>query len=280
MHHSESPTHLTLALTSYLDDSVSDEASNITAIGGPVMSKDEFLAFSPAWNEMLRLHRIPVPLHMTDFVRPHGKHAGMQSEMKLALFTEAARLINTHKLYSFAVTVPQVDFKRLLSPEVCKTVAGPYALAFFAAVIFNQGVAHASWVLNTLGDRISYLVDRGSAFPEQLNAAHSVVIEWERSTRPAVHTGALAFDTDDRVPALQAADLIAWAARRQQLNNLGSEFLPLEAVLRENQMDAIGKNAPHRTVAIPLDGIEMFAKPINNWITKHGTIPALTDIVR
>jgi hypothetical protein len=33
------------------------------------------------------------------------------------------------------------------------------------------------------------------------------------------------------------------------------------------------------TIPIPRDGIKMMATPINKWISKHGTIPKLTDIM-
>jgi hypothetical protein len=42
----------------------------------------------------------------------------------------------------------------------------------------------------------------------------------------------MGFDTDDRVPALQAADVLAWSARRRQVDGtLAGEFAPLQDAL-------------------------------------------------
>jgi hypothetical protein len=88
------------------------------------------------------------------------------------------------------------------------------------------------------------------------------------------HTGSLAVDADDDIPPLQAADAIAWASRKIQLQGkLPEGFEPLEEVLREDG------ERPHKTIPIPLDGIRMFSVPVNKWIARHGTMPTLRDIM-
>jgi Protein of unknown function (DUF3800) len=231
----------TLELTNYLDDSGSHDESPIVAIGGPVMSKMEFVSFDTRLTKILKQYRIPPPFHMTDFVRPNGQHVGIGKEMKLALFSDVAKAINESKVFSFAIIIPQVEFKTLLSPEVCRTVMGPYAAAFFVSVLFNQGIVSHSPILSLHLERIAYLVDHGSAFPEQLIKAHAAILEWERTTKGTSYVGTLAFDTDDRVSPLQAADAIAWSARRQQLGTLVEEFEPLAGMVLKNQGENFGK---------------------------------------
>ena len=157
LHHSDNPDRGTLALTSYLDDSVSDDVSSLTAIAGPVMSRHGFVAFGDEWAKMLHMHRIPNPLHMNDFVRPYGKHIGLHKEMKLALFYDVARIINRHKLYSVSISVPHVDFKTLLSEAICRELIGPYAFTFFSMVLANQSMAKA--ITDKIGhvEAIAYL---------------------------------------------------------------------------------------------------------------------------
>ena len=48
---------------------------------------------------------------MVDFVRPNGKHIGIGEEMKLSLFADMAKLINSHKLYSLLIAISQEEFK-------------------------------------------------------------------------------------------------------------------------------------------------------------------------
>jgi hypothetical protein len=88
------------------------------------------------------------------------------------------------------------------------------------------------------------------------------------------HTGALATDSDDDIPALQAADAISWASRKMKIDGaLPEGFETLSEVLREDFI------LPHVTIPIPRHGIKMLANPINNWISRNGSIPLLSDIV-
>jgi len=269
-----------LLLTSYFDDSGSDQLSPITAIGDPTMSKEHFVDFDREWQKILYQYRIPSPLHMTDFVRPYGKHIGMRYEMKLALFSALVAAVNKHKLWSVSVAIPQSEFQFSMTADVRKELIGPYAFAFFCSVMFSQGVAK-----KTMRDElvISYLIDEGSSFPDQLTSAHSVLVEKERREGGFRHTGAMAFDTDDRVSALQAADLISWSARRRQIDgSLSDEFSVLEGVFDETSMEpsATQWRGKHAHIFIPEEGIEMWAKPIRNWIYVTGKIPSLAEFMR
>jgi hypothetical protein len=87
-----------LTFTAYFDDSVSDDQrSAATIIAGPVFEKDGLIALDAQWKRILKNYRIESPLHMVDFVRPHGKHSSMYREMKIALFSELATVINQKK---------------------------------------------------------------------------------------------------------------------------------------------------------------------------------------
>jgi Protein of unknown function (DUF3800) len=271
LHHSEADDCLVTSLTAYFDDSGSDETSSLVTIGGPVMSRIQFKEFSVRWERMLAKHRISAPLHMTDFVRP-GKYCTRGSEMKRALFGDVARLTNEHKLYSVSVGVPQGEFKTELSEDVRNNLIGPYGFAFFAAVSLNFVTCG---LLKTGDRRISYLVDRGFCHEEQLDAAHLVLVRNEIIKGGFRHIGALTFETDDHVPALQSADAIAWASRRRQLDGaLPEGFEPLNELLRD---DADGL---HAHIQMPREGIKFLADPINSWISRKGGIPRLVDIMR
>lgn len=280
MHHHESEDQAMMFLTHYCDDSGSDDASPVTAIGGPVMSKERFAVFDDAWARLLHRYRISSPLHMTDFGRPHGKCIGMHFEMKLALFSEVAELINEHKFYSVSIGIPQPDFRALMPDEAAKELTSPYALAFFLTVMLNQGLAR---LISDKETETSYLVDSGSACAQQLLAAHARLLKHEKAEGKFRHTGAMGFDTDDRVSALQAADVIAWSARKRQITGpLAEEFAPLNDVLDEHPpKSVVGKwRGTHAHVNLPAEGIEMWAKPIRNWLLATGKVPTLDDFLR
>jgi hypothetical protein len=255
-----------LGLTLYLDDSGSDDGSALVSIGGPAMSRIQLRSFSTRWNKMLLTHGITPPLHMKDFFG-YGKYVTKYPEMKRALFNDVCDLVNSHKLYSLSVSVSQADFRNELAEPVRKTLIGPYAFSFFVAVTAHQGM---SMRLQTGPLKCSYVVDTGFAHSDQLIEAHRVVVDIERHSGNR-HTGALDFTSDDLTPPLQAADAIAWASRKRQLGgSLPDGVEPLEGLL---QLPA------HAHIRLPASGIRELSVPVNRWISRKGSIPALGDII-
>lgn len=259
-----------LGLTSFLDDSVSQGESPITTIGGPAMSRISFKALAREWWPLLKKYRISPPLHMTDFVRPHGKYVTLYAEMKQSFFRDVVKIINRHKLYSISISIPQAQFGELM-PEVSKEIISPYALAFCCAVLMNQGIGKNTEHMT----RLAYLIDKGCAHRDHLENIHTLVQNLEKERGEFRYTGAIAFDQDNNIPGLQAADVVAWSARRREVyGQLTDEFAPLEEVLLADH------KPPHAHVPIPRDGIAMWAKPITNWLTAKGRVPTLSEFIR
>jgi hypothetical protein len=264
-----------LGLTCYLDDSGSDDGSEVVTCAGPLMTRLDFKHFSVRWAKMFQRnqfvgHQLEQPLHMSDFVGM-GKHASLRPEFKRAIFREVAELINAHKLYSISIAISQTEYKSELSEEVRKDLIGPYGFAFFSLVLAHQTLSKKQ---STGPAKTAYLVDRGFGHQFQLNQAHKLIVDFEVAFKMGRHTGSLAVDADDDWPPLQAADVIAWASRKMQLEGrLPEGFEPLGEILREDL------ERTHKTIPIPLFGIQMFSKPVNKWISKYGTMPMLRDIM-
>jgi hypothetical protein len=273
MHHSVDPRRLSLALTCYCDDSGTHAESPVAVVGGVVMSKPRFIEMDALWKKMLHVFRID-KIHMQDFVRPNGRYCTMRKEMKVALFTEVAKLLNRHKTYSISVGTPKSEFYSQLSQDVAKELMGPYALAFLTVTLANREAAR----LRHYNNRIAYLIDFDSQ-REQLRAAHDKVVEIERS-RDEHFTGAMASDTDDNVIALQAADVIAWTYHRKNVSrSFGEDFKPLLKTIAEYQLSPAGKRTqPHLSLSVRAYALEALAVPINNWIRGNGKIPTWDDL--
>ena len=219
---------------------------------------------------MLAAYKVEPPLHISDFIGM-GKYAIWYPEFKRALFREVSSLINLYKLYSVSIAVSQTDFKNELDEDVRKKLIGPYAFAFFAIVLANWTVSEKQ---RSGPFKVSYLIDTGFGHQQQLVDAHRLVQGLERQRGEFLYTGALAFDADDGIPALQAADAIAWASRKlEQLGTLPEGFEPLAEALSEDFI------LPHKTIHIPPNGIKMLANPINKWISLSGDIPRLEDVI-
>ena len=272
MHHSTDPRRISLAVTCYCDDSGSHDDSSTAVVGGTVMNKQGFIDLDHDWRRLLREFRLE-NIHMKDFTRPYGRYCTMNREMKIALFTSVANIINKTKVYSVSIAVPNSDFRALFPPKVYSQFMGGYALAFFALVIANHDIA----LVTHYNNRISYLIDKGSNHHhQQLEGAHSVMLRVEKENGEKF-TGAMASDLDDNNNALQAADVIAWTYHRSLESEVGEEFRPLLKIFLEKQPPPRNKR-PHLALAIPPEGVTIFANYIKSWIERTGQIPSWPEV--
>ena len=70
LHHSDEEDLLVMGLTSYFDDSGSDDGSPLVTIGGPVMSQHSIQGvFGSVGQRCSFGNKIEQPLHMSDFCR-------------------------------------------------------------------------------------------------------------------------------------------------------------------------------------------------------------------
>ena len=254
-----------LGLTCYLDDSGSDDKSPVTVVGGVGFSRIQLRAFCERWRPLLKKHRIPEPLHLTDFSRPFGRHVGMHREMKLALFGDIAKLILRHYQFSISITVFQSDYEKLVHEDLRKHVASPIGMSFFCAVMACRTMAERHSLA-----RIAYLADEGCSFQNQFVDAHAAVVKAETGNLPRL-TGGLDFRKDDHVPALQIADVVAGSARRDDNGTLVDEFEPLRQLLEAQS---------HIRIRLTPESIARIAMPIYNWIVLRGSPPSLQDILK
>lgn len=273
LHHSEEEDRVVLGLRFYLDDSGSDDGSPLVTCGGVALSRIKFKELSKRWVGLYKRNQfsgytLEPPLHMTDFTM-RGKYAAMPVEFKRALFRDVVKIVNELKLYSLSVAIPQAPFQQQLSKDVRDVLIGPYAFAFFTVVLGHQ---HFSERLENGPITSSYLVDTGFGHYDQLVTAHRLIVDFEKALGSFRHTGALAEDSDDRVPALQVADVVSWASRKVLVEGqLPEGFEPLNEILDENRR--------HATIPVDADDIKMLSMPINAWIAKYGKVPKLTDIM-
>jgi|HubBroStandDraft_6_1064221.scaffolds.fasta_scaffold75717_2 hypothetical protein len=252
-----------------LDDSGSDDLSEITAIGGVVMSADAEDDFGSAWIKMLRPYRVDPPLHLTEFIGPYGKYAGMYPELKKSLFNDVADLVQRFRLYSLSVTLRQQDFSSVLGDDVRRNLIGPYAFTFFSAVLANGVFSKNSFFFGE--EPIAYLVDTGFSFASQLGDAHKAIIKTQERKQEASWIGPLEFRSDSEKTTLQVADVVSGCARMRTLKgSVPSEFAGVDAVFADR----------HAEIKLDASAIQMLAKPINNWIAGNGAMPSLTDILR
>ena len=167
----------------------------------------------------------------------------MYRELKIALFTEAVKIINARKDSSVSVSVKNAEFKMAVSTEFYRKILSPYAAAFVGLALFNAKIANDF----DSPDQVSYLVDEGSPFAAQLRIGHVLVKAFEKAQgRKIIRTGSFAFADDADVSALQGADMIAWASRRNAVGGgLVDEFKPLNEIFKKRFNADGGQVHPH-----------------------------------
>ncbi len=235
MHHSEDPNKKALALHCYIDESGTDknnDPNNITAVmGGIVLDKDGFFAFDRKWQKLLRDNQDIKAIHMKEFGL-HGRLGHFSEEGKRVLFTEAANIINRYKIQSFDVSLNKKQFDNCVPQVIAKHMGGFYGFCF---QLFVQSF-HSYSLKEKLEDGIAYLLDDGNEFKQYILYSYDAIKRLQKG-KIFFHVGSLSFDDDEKVSALQAADIISWGVRRiQNIGELKNGFEPIHRILTKNHL--------------------------------------------
>lgn len=156
---------------------------------------------------------------------PTGKYKDVRSEGRRALFSDIARVINDSKASSGFTTVATLDSAQYRDAFNGITEFSVYGACFNTIVMMHGVIAE----MEGYADPIAYVLDEGNEFKHDILEAHAFMRNNERNV------GTLAFDSDNRLAALQAADVVAWAARRRLASELKSGFEPLAAIFENGR---------------------------------------------
>lgn len=218
-HDSLDPFKASAMLRIYLDESGGDDPGTPHAVvGGMVIDRESFLKFEDDWDRMLERRGIHPPLHMKEFGR-NGRLGAMSRRCREEVIAEAVGLIKKYRAGSISVSLSNADFKMHL-PGDGRRVFGVYGMCFSLLAILVHQIAVSS------GHRgvIPYILDDGNAYKKHVVVAHSNMRLLQRQGQ-YLHVGSLTFDDDALLGTLQAADLIAWGARRRATGiSLKNEF--------------------------------------------------------
>lgn len=203
MHHSDDDARRAVVVTCYVDESSTDDKVLPDGVlGGVLFNKSGFIAFDAAWSDLLERYGVRQPLHMKEFAHEH-----MDRRRRECFIGEAVALVNKHKIVSLTVWLGNREFEQYIDERVRRRHS-VYAMAFIAMVVRNN---HNAIHNNFLG-RVAYLFDEGNNKRSHVLSAHASLKEAEDEF--GLRLGAIGFDHDTFVTALQAADMVAWAKRR------------------------------------------------------------------
>lgn len=224
MHHTDDPNRQAWAFHTrcYLDESGTHDTSHYTVVAGLLLNRNNFISLGTEWQKLLREMRIKSPIHMKEFGRPHGDLAYLTDNERYFLFANIAGIINSHKTYSIAGVIGQNQYK--ISEVNKRKEMSPYGFCLLICVKVNHIIAD----FNKYPYNIAYLMSEVSEHKGQILDAHAEIkIMQEIETKP-YHVGSIAFEYPKYVPALQAADVIAWGVHHRLMDkpfDQGFEFI-------------------------------------------------------
>lgn len=203
---------LVAALNANFDDSQDGDGADIWVIAGYVGYAPQWTHFERLWRAALRRHDVPY-FHMTEMNDPRGPfakwlpHTDHQEEVR-SFFVDLADAILKCMLYMVSAVVWLKDVERFNQENGLALEAYPLAAH---ACIMNMS-------LQFPGSPITAVFDRADQIQSKLDKARA----YSRADKRLVE----AFDaiaifplqkplTVRDVPALQAADFIAWELRKE-----------------------------------------------------------------
>jgi hypothetical protein len=226
----------TAPVVCFLDESGTDDQQlDDAAVGGILINQRHLNEFDRAWNAMLRFHGVRNGLHLKEF-GPGGKNAHLVGENRAMLFTAAVQIIDDFKIVTMGASLDNRRRKKAFSAALQARLLSSYGLAFMMCVAFHsKNAAHHGYE-----DRIDFVLDAGNPRSSHVRKIHEIVTADE--TMKMYQVGTLAFCDDETVPALQAADVIAWATRRRRSGKqFNSAYQPLLGLFNntyiENALD-------------------------------------------
>jgi hypothetical protein len=185
----------------YIDESGTDGDSPVAVVAGLLLDYRGSFWLGQEWRDALGRHKVTGPIHMREFT-PHGRFKDLSHDCRRALFADLVRTINDNKLMSVAGTLTADDYR--------KQFAGVEYLSMYAACFCNVAM-YCGVVLEKAGNHrwpLSFTLDEGNRYKQEIIKGEPAILK----AFPRVSK--ICFESDDNMVALQAADVLSWAVRR------------------------------------------------------------------
>ncbi len=210
-HERDIPERESAAVRLYLDDSGSKDPNTPHAVmGGLVINRSFSFHFEEAWDRMLDAHGITPPIHMKEFA-PNRRFGRISPRCRRELFLEIVDLIMSHRIASIEAGITNAEYEATVMLEARK-IFSAYAMCFGLAVEMNHQLAEGRY-----DGKIPFILDIGNPHSHHITQAHAAILAMQKEGR-FCHAGRLYFEDDAEFGVLQAADVIAWGARRRTSN--------------------------------------------------------------
>ncbi len=196
------------AIVCFLDESETDANTEQAVVGGITLRRGDLPEFDERWTAMLTKHGLTNCLHMID-LGLKGPYPSLIGDACAAMLTEAVTIINDCRIITLVAPLDNRKHETFVSAEIRNYNFSVYFLAFLMAVTINHANAeHCGYQGN-----VDFILDAGNKFATHIEAANGPI--HKEAGFEGFQIGDIEFGTDSSILALQAADVIAWSARRR-----------------------------------------------------------------
>jgi Protein of unknown function (DUF3800) len=208
-----------------VDESGTDSNSPIAVVAGLLLDCKGTFWLSVEWAKVLAKHGIVGPIHMREFT-PNGRFRDVTHDIRRALFGDLVSVITSNRLVTLAATLAADQYRRHFAGLTTLSMYG----ACFANLMMLVGAA-----LRIHGPHrwpLEYVLDCGNPFRQHVIEGSQVLLR----AYPGVTR--IEFQSDDDVTALQAADVLSWAVRRDLSGGTFEHgFEPIRGLFEEHHLN-------------------------------------------
>jgi hypothetical protein len=208
----------------FFDESGSETGDKILVVAGYIHDAATWAFFADDWK--LRLDKPPTIeyFHMVEAQNLRDQFSGWTPSERDAKIDAFASLIEKYQPWSIACSISQSDHNRIVKPVAPYDLRQPFVSCYLGLII-KLAQLHTSMRLNLPTDLI---------FDEREVTPHEADFFYEgaksRISDPIMLSllgNTPIFRDDKKVPALQAADLLAWHLRRQKERCIPEKDMPI-----------------------------------------------------
>ena len=200
-----------LALQAFIDDSL--EGNTVLVLAGYIASSDDWNAFEPCWQERLDIAEFPY-FKMSEFAARDGRSEVAGWFYRAIEKHARAFIVVAIEIEPLRNVVKELGFKDALGDA--KVLEDPYMNAFSAII---DAVSQYQHELGFGDEPIEIIFDNSEGQEEKVRLGFDAFKEWCPEEQKMRLGRRPRFEDDREFLPLQAADLLAWHARKQWLRD-------------------------------------------------------------
>jgi len=205
-------------ITAYFDDTGTHARSAVVGFGGLFGTSAQWNAFDLEWRSTLRA---PLPgklplrrFHMTECMARDGEFEGYSEGERDAIIHDFRKIIIRSEVSGYAVVASKKDWDTMIVPPL-RYVIGDAEIFCFRACVGKM----ASYIHNHSNDaELAFIFDDRPKWEAISNFIMRQYQEMHLRTKFA----GLSFLSNEKVPALQGADMFAWEVYRHASEHIAN----------------------------------------------------------